>query len=165
MPVVVDPDGHLMGAFGVALLAADAGPAAATLAEAPSPAARSTSMPCCDFEFVTREVECSKCANHCEIICVYRDEDIIDSLGQPLRQGSCENGSVIGGGRLPKRAARGWSRVARRPGRPLVAPDAGLSLLTRSLACIVTTSGCATLIFASCTENAAHLAPLHAVAD
>ena len=86
MPVAVDPDGHLMGAFGVALLAADAGPIVG-----PSRAVRGSTF---DFEamlddFGTREIRYQKCANHCEVICVYRDKDIIDSWGN-----RCDKGAV-----------------------------------------------------------------------
>lgn len=42
-----------------------------------------------DFDFKTREIECQKCANHCEVICVYRDKDIIDSWGN-----RCDKGAV-----------------------------------------------------------------------
>ena len=87
MPVTVDADGHLMGAFGVALLAAeDCAGAGAAGGELPAPfdfdAVR-------DFEFATREVECKGCANHCEVICVYRDGKIIDSWGN-----RCEKGAI-----------------------------------------------------------------------
>lgn len=88
MEVAVDPDGHLMGAFGAALLAADAGP----ITNATSgPFAQGTFdfEEILDFQFKTREIECGKCANHCEIICVYRDDDIIDSWGN-----RCEKGAV-----------------------------------------------------------------------
>ncbi len=79
MDVLVDPDGHLMGAFGAALLAAGTPTAAEPFDfEAME-----------HFEFKTREIECSKCANHCEIICVYRDETLIDSWGN-----RCEKGEV-----------------------------------------------------------------------
>lgn len=88
MPVLVDPDGHLMGAYGVALLAADAGPAAAT-DEGPFAGGAFDFDAALDFEFVTREVECGKCANHCEIICVYRDNELIDSWGN-----RCERGAI-----------------------------------------------------------------------
>lgn len=58
--VIVDPDGHLMGCFGAALLAADV------------PLLRSEPFmfDIDDFEFRTREVVCGHCANHCEIVCV-----------------------------------------------------------------------------------------------
>ena len=118
MDVLVDADGHLMGAFGVALLAAEAAPAATRSvgASAAGGAAAGTGAGSAsaagstaaaggvstnaggkpfdfnalrDFEFATREVECQKCANHCEIICVYRDGTIIDSWGN-----RCEKGAV-----------------------------------------------------------------------
>ena len=88
MPVIVDPDGHLMGAYGVALLAADAGPVAAT-DEGPFASGAFDFEAALDFEFVTREVECGHCANHCEIICVYRDNVLIDSWGN-----RCERGAI-----------------------------------------------------------------------
>lgn len=113
MDVLVDADGHLMGAFGVALLAAEAAPAATRSVggAAAGTGAGSASVAggtaaaggvsanvggepfdfdaLRDFEFATREVECQKCANHCEIICVYRDGAIIDSWGN-----RCEKGAV-----------------------------------------------------------------------
>ena len=118
MDVLVDADGHLMGAFGVALLAAEAAPAATrsvgvggacgaavgtgagsasaagSTAAAGGVSANAGGEPfdfdaLRDFEFATREVECQKCANHCEIICVYRDGAIIDSWGN-----RCEKGTV-----------------------------------------------------------------------
>ena len=107
MEVLVDADGHLMGAFGVALLAAEAAPRAVAGASAVGTAtgtgagsADATGNAAADdepfdfdalrdFEFATREVECQKCANRCEIICVYRDGAIIDSWGN-----RCEKGAV-----------------------------------------------------------------------
>lgn len=88
MSVAVDPDGHLMGAYGVALLAADAGPVAAG-GNGPFATGAFDFDAALDFEFVTREVECGKCANHCEIICVYRNGKIIDAWGN-----RCERGEV-----------------------------------------------------------------------
>lgn len=83
--VIVDADGHLMGAFGAALLAAEAAPSRGSAAPFDFDALR-------DFEFATREVECQKCANRCEVICVYRDGKIIDSWGN-----RCEKGAVKAG--------------------------------------------------------------------
>ncbi len=81
MPIIVDEDGHLMGAFGVALLAA---------AEAETNGAAPVDLEGFqDFEFATREVECGRCANNCEIICVYKDGAVIDSWGN-----RCEKGEV-----------------------------------------------------------------------
>lgn len=91
MPVAVDPDGHLMGAFGAALLAADAGPAQAT-SEGPFATGSFDFDAALDFQFVTREVECGKCANHCEIICVYRDGEIIDAWGNRCEKGEVKTG-------------------------------------------------------------------------
>ena len=79
MEVLVDPDGHLMGAFGAALLAADV----------PTSQRRPFAFDVDDFEFRTREVVCNRCANHCEIICVYKDDDLIDSWGN-----RCDRGAI-----------------------------------------------------------------------
>lgn len=75
--VIVDENGHLMGAFGVAVLARRSGK------EHPF------SFDTADIEFRTRGFECGKCANHCEIICVYREDELIDAWGN-----KCENGAV-----------------------------------------------------------------------
>lgn len=88
LPVTVDADGHLMGAFGVALLAADAGPVEGAQS-GPFAGGVFDFEALLDFDFKTREVECQKCANHCEVICVYRDKDIIDSWGN-----RCDKGAV-----------------------------------------------------------------------
>ena len=79
MEVLVDPDGHLMGAYGAALLAADA----------PDAVRKPFAFDVNDFEFRTREVVCQKCANHCEIICVYKDDELIDSWGN-----RCDKGAI-----------------------------------------------------------------------
>lgn len=91
MSVAVDADGHLMGAFGVALLAADKGPAASEAGSTGGPFATGTFdfNAMLSFDFKTREVECAKCPNHCEIIAVHRDKDVIDSWGN-----RCEKGEV-----------------------------------------------------------------------
>ena len=82
LPVTVDADGHLMGCFGVALLAAEA----AASGQTQQPFDFEAML---DFEFVTRERECKGCANRCEVICVYRDGKVIDSWGN-----RCEKGAV-----------------------------------------------------------------------
>ena len=75
-PITVDENGHLMGAMGVSILAK-----------------RSEKRECFDFsvenvEFITREVNCGGCSNNCEIICVYRDGQLIDSWGNRCERGS-----------------------------------------------------------------------------
>lgn len=101
MDVIVDPDGHLMGAFGVAILAAEAdepgrvsssSTSLATGTARPSDTAAFSFDAIDDFAFKTREVECQKCANHCEIICVYRDNTLIDSWGNRCDQGVMKTG-------------------------------------------------------------------------
>lgn len=95
MDVTVDEDGHLMGAFGVALLAAEAAPRAASAGDGAGGEGEDEAFDfdaLRTFEFATREVECQKCANHCEIICVYRDGTIIDSWGN-----RCDKGAVKAG--------------------------------------------------------------------
>jgi predicted CoA-substrate-specific enzyme activase len=76
-PILVDENGHLMGAMGAAILAR-----------------RNVKRELFDFsvgnmEFVTREANCGRCSNNCEIICVYRDGVLIDSWGN-----RCERGAV-----------------------------------------------------------------------
>ena len=75
--VIVDENGHLMGAFGVAVLARR------------SDREKPFSFDTADIAFRTRGFECGKCANHCEIICVYRENELIDAWGN-----KCENGAV-----------------------------------------------------------------------
>lgn len=75
--VIVDPNGHLMGAMGAAILAH-----------------RSDQRHVFDFsiedmDFYTRDITCSHCPNHCEVICVYEDQNLIDSWGN-----RCERGAI-----------------------------------------------------------------------
>ena len=76
-PVIVDENGHLMGAMGAAILAK-----------------RGLKRTVFDFsvekmDFVTRERNCGGCSNNCEVICVYRDGSLIDFWGN-----RCERGAV-----------------------------------------------------------------------
>ena len=79
MNVLVDPDGHLLGSYGAALLAADS----------PTSQWKPFDFNIDNIEFRTREVICQKCANHCEIVCVYRDDTLIDAWGN-----RCEKGEI-----------------------------------------------------------------------
>ena len=78
--IIVDKNGHLMGAFGVAILA-------------------SRSQKRIDFDFAvedmdfkTRDINCGRCPNNCEIICVYRDGVLIDSWGNRCDKGEIKPG-------------------------------------------------------------------------
>lgn len=75
--IIVDENGHLMGCYGAAILAQGSG------------IERPFSFDVTEMEFVTREVICENCPNHCEIICVYRDGELIDSWGN-----RCERGEI-----------------------------------------------------------------------
>lgn len=73
--IITSEHGHLMGALGVAILAKN-------------------SNSRCDFDFnikkidfETKGVMCNKCPNHCEIISVRKNNQLIDSWGN-----RCENG-------------------------------------------------------------------------
>lgn len=103
MDVRVDPDGHLMGAFGVALLAAEANLREGTLGTGISSDSETPDEgpfingsfdfdAVGDFTFKTREIECAKCANHCEIICVYRNNMLIDAWGNRCDEGAVKTG-------------------------------------------------------------------------
>ena len=74
--ILVDKTGHLMGAFGVAILARAAG-----AAEKPFDFSVSGDS------YKTREVNCRKCANQCEIICVYRGSQLLDAWGNRCEKG------------------------------------------------------------------------------
>ena len=73
--IIVDDIGHLMGAYGSAILAKK------------SKIEKPFSFMIKNIKFSTRGVECKGCANNCEIVKVYSDEKLIDSWGN-----RCENG-------------------------------------------------------------------------
>ncbi len=74
--VTVDKNGHLTGALGVAILAKKSG------------AQADFDFCTADMDFSTRGVECGRCANNCEIICVYRGDELIDSWGNKCEKGA-----------------------------------------------------------------------------
>jgi len=75
MPVHVDPKGHLMGALGVAVLCK------AIKEEQPF------DFDIADVNFETKGVECTHCPNNCEIICVYKNENLLDAWGNKCEKG------------------------------------------------------------------------------
>lgn len=76
--VIVDENGHLMGALGVAILSKKA------------PFKKKFDFSITEDNFETRGIECNKCPNHCEIICVSKNKQLIDSWGN-----RCENGNIL----------------------------------------------------------------------
>lgn len=77
-PVIVDEYGHLMGALGVAILSMN------------EKKINDFSFSIKDEKFETTGAECNKCPNHCEIICIKKNNKLIDSWGN-----RCENGTII----------------------------------------------------------------------
>lgn len=73
--IIVDPNGHLTGAFGVAIIAMRKG------VEKPF------SFEIADTQFITRGINCSGCANCCEIICVYQGDELLDAWGNRCERG------------------------------------------------------------------------------
>lgn len=73
--IVVDPNGHLMGALGMAILAKKA------------PIKKEFSFDINKSDFETIGTECMKCPNNCEIILFKKDGDIIDSWGNRCPRG------------------------------------------------------------------------------
>ncbi|MDD6224108.1 MAG: acyl-CoA dehydratase activase [bacterium] len=75
--VMVDENGHLMGALGVAVLSKK------------KPITKQFHFSITDDHFETKGIECHKCPNHCEIICVRKNNQLIDFWGN-----RCSNGSL-----------------------------------------------------------------------
>ena len=76
LPVHVDPNGHLMGALGVAVLCK------AAKEETPF------DFGIAEIDFTTKGVECSYCPNNCEVICVYRNNVLLDAWGNKCEKGA-----------------------------------------------------------------------------
>lgn len=78
--IIVDENGHLAGAYGAALLAKRSG------------IVRPFDFRITDAAFRIAGKCCGRCANNCEVICVFRENALIDSWGN-----RCERGSVTAG--------------------------------------------------------------------
>lgn len=73
--VITDPDGHLMGALGSAILAKN------------SNNKKEFNFKIKDSKFETSGIECGGCPNHCEIIIVKKDKEILDYWGNRCHKG------------------------------------------------------------------------------
>jgi len=74
-PVHVDPNGHLMGALGAAVLCK---------AEKEETI---FNFNITDINFETKGIECTYCPNNCEIICVLKNKELLDSWGNKCERG------------------------------------------------------------------------------
>ena len=75
--IIVDSNSHLMGALGVAILAKK------------NKKESDFSFDIEEINFETKGINCHRCSNNCEIICVSKDNKIIDAWGN-----RCEKGEV-----------------------------------------------------------------------
>ena len=73
----VDECGHLTGALGVAILAKK------------EPVEHYFDFNIKSIKFETKGIECKKCPNNCDIICVYKNNKLLDAWGN-----KCENGTL-----------------------------------------------------------------------
>lgn len=73
--VYVDEFGHLMGCLGVAVLAKN------------SKKETNFDFNIQEINFVTKGKECEKCPNNCEIIYIYRNDELLDSWGNRCEAG------------------------------------------------------------------------------
>ena len=85
LPVNIDDIGHLMGAVGIAILAAESG------------IKKPFSFDIKDINFTTLGIECGGCANNCEVICVLREGKFVDAWGN-----RCPNGIIRAKQRVSK---------------------------------------------------------------
>lgn len=76
--IYVDQYAHLMGALGVAILAKN------------SKKEQIFNFNITEESFETIGIECNKCANNCEIICVYKKDELIDAWGN-----KCDHGALV----------------------------------------------------------------------
>ena len=68
-PIFVDEEGHLMGAIGVSILAHK------------SSKQKEYTWDMKDIAFETKGYECKGCSNHCELLKIYKDGNLIDTWG------------------------------------------------------------------------------------
>lgn len=67
--IIVDPNGHLMGAIGMAILARK------------NKTDKDYVLNFHEVSFVTKGEECNRCSNHCEILRIYKDNELVDAWG------------------------------------------------------------------------------------
>jgi predicted CoA-substrate-specific enzyme activase len=76
--IIVDKNSHLMGAFGIAIMAR----------ESKKESVFNFSVD--DLKLETKINQCGRCSNNCEIVMVYRNDELLDFWGN-----HCEKGSIL----------------------------------------------------------------------
>mgnify|MGYP004455328625 FL=1 len=67
--VIVDKDGHLMGALGIAILSRQ------------NKTNKTYDLKVNNIKFETKGYECDKCPNNCEILKIYKNNELIETIG------------------------------------------------------------------------------------
>ena len=76
--IYVDKNSHLMGAFGIAIMARE------------SKIENVFNFDIDNLKLETRVNQCGRCSNNCEIVMVYRNDELLDFWGN-----HCEKGSIL----------------------------------------------------------------------
>lgn len=76
--IIVDKNSHLMGAFGIAIMARE------------SKIENVFNFDIDNLKLETRVNQCGRCSNNCEIVMVYRNDELLDFWGN-----HCEKGSIL----------------------------------------------------------------------
>ena len=82
--VHVEPRGHLMGALGVAVLCKSA------------KEGKPFDFRIGEMSFETRGVECQRCPNNCEVLCITKNGELLDSWGNKCDKGAVSSAEIIG---------------------------------------------------------------------
>lgn len=77
--IVVDENGHLMGAIGIAIMSKK------------YKTDKIYNLDIADIKFETKGIECKGCSNNCEVLKIYKDDVLIDSFGNKCPRGAVKN--------------------------------------------------------------------------
>ena len=74
--IIVDKNSHLMGAFGIAILARE------------SKKEKVFDFNIDNYDIETKITNCTKCSNYCEMVMVYRNHELVDYWGNKCNKGN-----------------------------------------------------------------------------
>ncbi len=77
--IIVDENGHLMGAIGIAIMSKK------------YKTNKIYNLDIADIKFETKGIECKGCSNNCEVLKIYKDDVLIDSFGNKCPRGAVKN--------------------------------------------------------------------------